>query len=240
MERTKFSVKLITFLSGFSGLTAYGVIFGALLVCGLGVPLPEDITLIAAGILAGLKSITLWGAILVGFIGVLAGDCILFFIGRRFGYRVFTIPVFRSIFTEKRVQMARKKVLANSQFICFSARFLPGLRAPIYLTAGVMGVNPMTFLLLDGLAALISVPVWVYLGWYFGANLDHALAVALRAQKYLVGSIVVMILIYVGIKVYRGRKEKIEIAAELAHTPSADEHVIEADEQRPIDTIKPD
>lgn len=210
MVRTKFSVKLITFLSGFSGFTAYAAIFGALLVCGLGVPLPEDITLIAAGILAALKSISLPGAMIIGFIGVLAGDCILFFIGRRYGYRVFSLPVFRSIFNEKRILLARRKVLTNSKFICFTARFLPGLRAPIYLTAGIMGVSPLVFLTLDGLAALISVPVWVYLGWYFGSNLDAALAIAIQAQKYILIGVGVLILIYILYKIQKSKSGKDE------------------------------
>lgn len=217
MVRTKFSVKLITFLSGFSGFTAYCVIFGALLVCGLGVPIPEDITLIAAGILAALKSISLIGAVIIGFIGVMAGDCFLFFLGRRLGYQVFSLPIFKSIFTEKRILQARKKVLANSKFICFTARFLPGLRAPIFLTSGVMGVSPVTFLLLDGFAALISVPVWVYLGWYFGNNLDHALAIALKAQKYIVISVLLLILVYI---LFKLRNEKHEAKKEnKATTP---------------------
>lgn len=56
-----------------------------------------------------------------------------------------------------------------SNWVLFVARFLPGLRSPIFLTAGMTRRIPFwRFLLLDGLAALISVPVWVYLG-YFGA-----------------------------------------------------------------------
>lgn len=197
VKHTNFSVQLITFLSGFDGVTAYAVILGILFLCGLGLPVPEDITLIAAGILAALKSISLMGAMIAGFIGVLVGDCLLFFIGRRYGNRVFNLPVFRRIFTEKRVSLARQKVLANSKFICFTARFLPGLRAPIYLTAGVMGVKPIVFFLLDGIAALISVPVWVYLGWWLGDNLDQTLTVAMQAQKYIIVGVVLLISSYV-------------------------------------------
>lgn len=206
MPEAKFSVKLIMFLSGFSGFTAYAAILGVLLACGLGVPIPEDITLIAAGILAALKSISLPGAMIVGFVGVMLGDCILFYLGRKYGYRVFTLPGFRSIFTEKRIQIARQKVLTNSKFICFTARFLPGLRAPIFLTAGIMGVPPLVFLLLDGFAALISVPVWVYLGWLLGDNLDHALETAIKAQKYVIAAVAVFVFIYVAWKIYSARR----------------------------------
>lgn len=225
VPNTKFSVKLIMYLSGFSGWTAYGAILGVLLACGLGVPLPEDITLIAAGILAALKNISLPGAMLTGFVGVLAGDCILFFLGRRLGYRVFTLPGFRSVFTEKRIQIARNKVLTNSKFICFTARFLPGLRAPIFLTSGIMGVSPGVFLFLDGIAALISVPIWVYLGWLLGDNLDNALHIALKTQKYIVAAVATLVLGYVWWKIRSTRKAEADLAKpiELAPIPKADE-----------------
>jgi membrane protein DedA with SNARE-associated domain len=208
VERTKFSVKLITFLAGFHGVTAYALIFGVLLSCGLGVPLPEDITIISAGILAALKSIKFPGALLVCFLGVLAGDSFLFFMGRIYGYRIFRLPGFRSIFTESRIQIARTKVLRNSKFICFTGRFLPGLRAPIFLTAGIMGVHPFVFLILDGSAAMISVPVWVYVGWLFGSNLDQALAIALKTQKYFIGAVVLLFLVYLWFKAWAARRER--------------------------------
>lgn len=203
MEPT-FSAKLIAFFSGFSGAAAYGAVFGVLLICGLGVPIPEDITLLAAGILASLGKMSLAGAIFIGLIGVLAGDAFLFFMGRIYGYRVFKLPLFRTYFTEKRIHAAREKVLNNSKFICFTARFLPGLRAPIFLTSGVMGVHPFTFFALDGGAALISVPVWVVLGWWFGNNIDDALAIAKEIQLYLLLGVALLIIGYVFFK--RGKR----------------------------------
>lgn len=207
MKEVTFSAKLITFLSGFSGFTAYAIILGVLLACGLGVPIPEDITLIAAGILAGLDKISLTGALLAGFFGVLMGDAFLFFVGRKYGRRVFTMPFFRRIFTPARVEMAEAKIQENAKFVCFTARFLPGLRAPIYLTSGVMGVKPSLFFLLDGFAAFISVPVWVVAGWYFAQNLDEALEFAKAAHVYLFAGVGLLIVTYVGLKMYKSRKK---------------------------------
>jgi membrane protein DedA with SNARE-associated domain len=196
-----FSSKLIVFLAGFSGFTAYAAIFGVLLACGLGVPIPEDITLISAGILASLDKISLTGAILIGFAGVMVGDSFLFFMGRIYGYKVFTLPGFRRVFTESRISVARERVLNNEKFICFTARFLPGLRSPIFLTAGVLGVKPSIFLLLDGGAALLSVPAWVVVGWWFGSNIDQALAIAKEVQLYLFTAIILFISGYLYYKV---------------------------------------
>jgi membrane protein DedA with SNARE-associated domain len=230
VERTKFSVKLITVLSGFSGIKAYGAILGILLACGLGVPVPEDITLISAGILAALKSIKLYGAIGVGLVGVLSGDAFLFFLGRLYGYRVFKLPLFRTVFTEKRIQLARQKVLSNSKFICFTGRFLPGLRAPIFLTSGIMGVRPVVFLSLDATAACISVPVWVYLGWYFGSNIDRALTIAIRTQKYFVGGVTLLLLTYILWKIRTAKNEE-KLLNKVDAPPIPDEVIVQSPQE---------
>ena len=202
MEASAVATHLIEFIQGFDGFTAYAVILGMLLICGLGVPLPEDITLIGAGLLAAIGSISLPGALIAGFFGVLVGDAMLFTLGRLYGRAVFDLPGFRKIFTPERIQLAERKVLNNSQFICFTARFLPGLRAPIFLTAGVMGVRPATFYALDGLAALLSVPLWVVGGWWFATHvdIDTGLEYAKKAQLWLVLAVVIGVVSYILIR----------------------------------------
>jgi membrane protein DedA with SNARE-associated domain len=184
---SNFKETLITTLSQLEGGAAYSAIVGMLLICGLGVPLPEDITLIAAGILASpaVGSISLFGAIVAGLLGVLAGDAFLYNLGRFYGRKAFQLPLIRNIMTPRRIAMAERKVLRNSHFICFTARFLPGLRSPVFLTAGIMGVRPMVFYGLDGFAALISVPLWVFVGHWFGEHLDDAMKFAEKIQLSL-------------------------------------------------------
>lgn len=188
---------IITTLSQLEGIHAYSAIVGLLLICGLGVPLPEDITLIAAGIISSTGSISLWGAMLAGFFGVMAGDAFLYTMGRIYGRRAFDLPIIRTIMTPRRVMRAERKIRRNSHFICFTARFLPGLRSPIFLLSGIMGVRPIVFYGLDGFAALISVPIWVYVGHWVGENLDYALKVAERVQLSFGVALVVAIAGYI-------------------------------------------
>lgn len=199
MEASAVASHLIDFLSGFHGVTAYAMILGLLLICGLGVPLPEDITLIGAGFLAAAGAISLPGALIAGLVGVLIGDAILFTLGRKYGRAVFELPGANKIFTPKRIAMAETKVRNNSRFICFTARFLPGLRAPIYLTAGILGVRPAIFYGLDGLAALLSVPIWVVGGWWVARNfdIDTAMIYAKKAQWSILIAVVVLITSYI-------------------------------------------
>lgn len=194
-------MKAFAFLAGLTGLKAYAMIFGVLFFCGLGLPIPEDITLIAAGFLSSTGNISFEGAMIVGFFGVLVGDTILYFIGRKFGRRVFSWPGFRRVFTEARIIKAETRIREHGRTICFWARFLPGLRAPIYLTVGVMKVSFLNFFLLDGLAALVSVPVWILLGNFFGNNLDEAFRIARDIQMVII-AVVVLAALYFGRKIY--------------------------------------
>ncbi len=198
---------LIGCLASFSGASAYAIICGVLFACGMGLPIPEDITIIASGILAALGKISIWGAFVVCMVGVLAGDGLLFFLGRKLGDNAFNLPIIRKIMTEKRKKLAKEKVLNNSKFICFVARFLPGLRAPTYLTAGAMGVKPSTFILLDGFAALISVPVWIYVGWFIGDKWDESMAIIKKMHMAIIIGIVILAVGYFFVKRYLNNKK---------------------------------
>ena len=80
----------------------------------------------------------------------------------------------------------------------FIARFLPGMRTTIYLTAGMTHrVSFLRFLLLDGSAALISVPFWVYLGFFGADNHERLLKWMHRGQAsvWIVLGILLLVLL---------------------------------------------
>ena len=217
MDPSRVATTIFSAVSGLTGLAAYATIVGILVICGLGIPIPEDITLLAAGLLASNGNISLAGALAAGFGGVLFGDAFLFFMGRRYGKRIFALPGFRRIFTEERTRAAESRIRKNGPFICFIARFLPGLRSPVFAMAGALGVKPLTFFLLDGFAAAISVPIWVYLGYWFGSNLEEALRQVKHIQVYIFSGLGVLILGYVGFKFWRlsVRKKRIALEREM-------------------------
>lgn len=186
--------ELVTFF------TVYGYIavFLVLVACGFGLPIPEDITLIAGGVICGLASQVLSVNIMlaIALLGVLAGDGAMFMLGRIVGPRVKTLPILRSIFTEKIYKKMQDKVHRYGNRILFVSRFLPGLRAPIFITAGISRKVPYwKFLLMDGSAALISVPIWVYAGYYFAHDLDLLISWVKKSEHFVIGAVVVFVLI---------------------------------------------
>ena len=161
---------ILQLLTDFLTNYGYAAVFFVLLICGFGVPIPEDVTLVAGGIISGLGYTNVHTMFAVGMAGVLVGDATMFTIGRVYGTKVMQVRFVARYLTEERFMAVQEKFAKYGNWVLFVARFLPGLRSPIFLTAGMTRkVSFWRFLLMDGFAALISVPVWVYLG-YFGAN----------------------------------------------------------------------
>ena len=162
--------RLFTLILPYEGYS-YLVVFLILLACGLGVPIPEDITLTVSGILVSYKVTNIWKTIIIGMTGVLLGDCIAYVAGRYWGKRLLKSKIISKIL--KRRSLARAKIASNKygNYMIFFARFMPGLRTPIYFSMGVFRKSFMKFLLIDGFAALISVPVWILVGYFFGSNI---------------------------------------------------------------------
>jgi membrane protein DedA with SNARE-associated domain len=158
---------LIDFFTGYG----YQAVFIVLLLCGFGLPIPEDITLVAGGIISGLGYANVHIMFVVGMVGVLMGDGAMFLLGHRLGKRVLKIRAISRILTPVRFRLVQQKFTRYGHWVLFVARFLPGLRSPIFITAGMTRRIPYwRFLLLDGMAALISVPLWVYMGYLGAAN----------------------------------------------------------------------
>lgn len=165
--------------------TDYGylAVFLMLLVCGFGVPVPEDVTLVTGGVIAGLGYANEHVMFAVGMAGVMIGDGIMFMLGRYQGERVRRWPGFRRILTPARFEAAQHAFHKYGRWVMFVARFLPGLRTPVFFTAGMTRkVSFGTWFMMDGVAALISVPIWVYLGYYGARNWDWMFGLLYRFQ----------------------------------------------------------
>ncbi len=176
--------QLAVSLAGNDALTIYLVGFSVIVVCGLGLPLPEDVTLLTMGYLTHLPlpdgsprpfaSLPL--AITAGFLGCMVGDGIMFSIGRRYGLAIVSHRPFSWVLNSRRIDRAKAFIEVHGPKVLFAARFMPGIRSVGFFTAGALGTPYLRFLAYDGLAALVSVPFFVWAGWYWGHDIDWAIA----------------------------------------------------------------
>jgi membrane protein DedA with SNARE-associated domain len=185
---------LTNLLSNTQGIFAYGTVFLILLVCGLGVPLPEDISLILGGFLAHKGAASLPVMMVVGFAGILAGDSLIFNFGRKLGSNVGRKPggFFARIITPEKRAKVEGLFEKHGQKIVMIARFMPGVRAVTYFTAGSVGMSYWRFIFWDGLAALLSAPVFVFLGFHFGSELDYLIDKLKEGQTYVLAGLAVI------------------------------------------------
>ena len=199
----------------------YFAVFFVLLICGFGVPIPEDITLVAGGVISGLGYTNEHWMFVVGMAGVLTGDATMFLLGRFYGNTLLQWPLVARVVTPERFVAVQAKFEKYGVWVLFVARFLPGLRSPIFITAGVTRRVPFwRFLLMDGLAALISVPVWVYLGFLGASNRDWLLTWVHRGQTGLLGLIGVCVV--GGIAFWWMKRRRKQQAAALVHAVGKD------------------
>lgn len=172
-----------------SPLALFGLL-AILLLCGIGLPLPEDVVLVTAGLLANSKGHSWISASVVMYVGVVAGDSLAFFVGRHFGMRVLTLRWTLRLFTPEKQRLIGKLFVRYGSFVFFAARFLPGLRAGVFCIAGAMRANYTRFLVFDSAAAVISVPLWVWFGHFlwakFGDNIGKLTSAVSLAHSYTV------------------------------------------------------
>jgi membrane protein DedA with SNARE-associated domain len=195
---------LVDFLRTLPEGTAYLAVFGILLICGLGVPIPEDITLIAGGLLVYYGESHLASMILVSLAGVLLGDAFIFWLGHKYGRRIAGRGFFKKLLPSERLDSVSKTFRERGTKLLFAARFMPGLRAPIFFSAGTLHVPFRTFLFYDGGAALLSVPAIVGSVYYFGEHLDRVIHIIQRTE-YL---ILALILAAIGVVFFRWKKKR--------------------------------
>lgn len=201
---------LKSLLLGTDGIVAYATVFSILLACGLGLPLPEDIALILGGYLAHAGAANVWVMIGVGYLGIIVGDSIIFYVGRRIGGRVGTKPggVWSRIVTpEKRAQVQALFGKHGAKLVML-ARFLPGLRAVAFFTAGSIGMRYSRFVLFDSIAAIASAPLFVLLGWRFGGELDALIESLKKGQLSAFAFVAVVAAGYGAFRYWKKRRNK--------------------------------
>jgi membrane protein DedA with SNARE-associated domain len=193
--------QLVDFLLNFYGPTPYFLILGILMACGLGLPIPEDITLIAAGILCYYGMTNLGTMIAVALFGVMMGDSLIFFLGHHFGRRLTKKWLFHKLLPDDRLYAVQRKFHRRGNKLIFAARFMPGLRAPIFFSAGTLHLPARVFWFYDGLAALVSVPLIIGAVYYFGDQVDRVVR-AVRKIEHGLGFVILAVLIAMACKWY--------------------------------------
>lgn len=172
-------------------LGAYAAVAGVLLLSGLGLPIPEDIPLLIGGWMCGMGYANIWVMVPLGFVCVLGADLLVFLMGRVYGHHVPRLPVIRRYLTPARLAAAERSFQKHGGKTLFVARFLPGVRSAIYFTAGTFKISTWKMLAFDGLAALLSAPALVLVG-YFGTRHFDKVKAFVEGTQWAIAAVAIL------------------------------------------------
>jgi len=158
-----------------------------LTLTGLGLPVPEEVPIVAAGVASRAGALHWWYALPACLIGALLGDSLMYGIGRFFGARFLREHRFLSGFlTEEREKKIEGLIQQHGIKAFFVARFLVGLRSPFYLTAGILRVKYRWFLFADFICASVVISGFFGLSYAFGDRITGLIQSAERGFTVIV------------------------------------------------------
>lgn len=169
---------LMTFFSqyAYQPQYVYGFIVMFMLASSYGLPIPEELVLISAGLVAymahspdkfpppfpGAQGVDVITLCIVCFLAVLFSDLQVYLIGKYFGGRIIKTKFFQKQVAGEGFNKINLFFQKYGGLACGIFRFTPGLRFPGHLSCGLLGIPLWKFLAIDIIAAGLSVPTQVY------------------------------------------------------------------------------
>ncbi|MCT4642036.1 MAG: DedA family protein [Bacteriovoracaceae bacterium] len=175
-----------------------------------GLPIPEEMTLVSAGLVAymasnpkdfpppypGAEGVNLTVLCIICFFAVLGSDLVIYMLGRLFEDRIKNSRLFKKLLPDEKFEKIDKLFQKYGYWASGIFRFTPGVRFPGHLSCGIMRVPVWKFLAVDGTAALISVPTQVLLVAAYG----EVILGKIKEFKIILGIIILCIIIFLLIK----------------------------------------
>ena len=172
-------------------------IFLLLILGEIGFPFPEDVILILSGFLTAHDVIKPLPAFLVVYLGLLITDFSLYVVGKKYGRSIVEHKRFHKIISPDRLSKLEEKFKKWGGLVIFLGRHVWGLRAQIFLVAGVMKMSAIKLLVADGIAAFFTIALWGGIGYLGGNSLQVLRKDVTRIEH--IGVVVLVLLLFGGV-----------------------------------------
>lgn len=182
-------------------------IFILLLLGGVGLPFPEDVTLILCGFLTSHGIVKPLPALAAVYAGVLIADILLFHIGRTFGRRIVTHRLFRRLLSAERLARLEQRFRKNGFHFVLFGRHLAGFRAQVFLAAGILGMPFGRFVAADAPSALATICIMGGIGYAGGNSLEIIRKDISRIEHIAVLVVLSGLIVYLLVRYRRSRRD---------------------------------
>lgn len=167
------------------------IVYGLLLLSGVGIPLGEDIIIIPAGMLVQQGALPLWPTLLAAYAGVVSGDMLWFLVCYKLGVRLVRKKWFKRIVHPKRMLQVKYQFDVRGVWVIVLARFIPASRTTMITVAGMMHMKFWKFAVATLICCLITAPMQLFAGWWIADSLQAKSMVELVIR--LLGLVVVVV-----------------------------------------------
>lgn len=170
------------------------IIFGALLLAGFNLPVSEDAMLFISAILARNNPEKLLWLFMGVFAGAYLSDLICYWLGRKFGPKLFSIKFFSNMVSPKKLDRINHFYKRHGILTLLVGRFIPfGVRNALFLSAGLSKMNFLRFSLSDLAACIISNVFFFTLYYHYGMTVVDYVK---KGNMVIFGSAAIFALIY--------------------------------------------
>ncbi|HWB11308.1 MAG TPA: DedA family protein [Pirellulales bacterium] len=181
-----------------------------IVLTGMGLPVPEEVFIIAAGLASHNGVLEPWAALLTCVIAAILGDCSMYAIGYHFGHGlVRDHRWFAWLLNPRAERKMEQKIREHGLKALFITRFLVGVRSPVYVAAGVLRIPFRYFIAWDVIAASVVVSVFFGLSYLFAEQINNLWARIRDAEIALTVGIVAG-LVAVGAYFYARHRRRID------------------------------
>lgn len=159
----------------------------------IGALVPGTAIIVGLGALVPTGALHFWPLVAWSTGGAVLGDGLPFWFGYRFRDRATELwPLSRHPHLVTKGQAFFQRHGRSAVVI---ARFTPGVRAVVPVVAGISGMRPLRFYVLDVVSAVMWAPAHVAAGVFVGATLTILGVVAGRLEALLVGAVIGLVLL---------------------------------------------
>ena len=152
---------------------AYAAIFLLTVLDAILPVVPSETAVITAGVVAASGHLSLPLVVISAMAGAMAGDNLAYLIGLRFGEPA-TRLFFSSAKSRQRLAWAERQLDERGGQLILIARFIPGGRTVVTLSAGLLRYPWRRFFVFDTVAALIWALYATFLGYFGGRAFENA------------------------------------------------------------------
>jgi membrane-associated protein len=187
-------------------LHAHWIVFGALVLSGLNLPISEDLLIILSAAIAALIAPENLEKLFLGvFFGCVFSDWIAYSLGRALGPKLWDIRWFAKLVDKKRLGQIQKYYTKYGFWTLLVGRFIPfGVRNCLLLAAGLGKMHRLKFGLSDGIACLCSNTALFFTAYSLSKNYTRLISAMKTFNIFIFSAFVVSIIAYIW---YKKRKK---------------------------------